>query len=127
MYSEIAAEVCCATILLFQYEGLLPLSRPRRSNTQSLLLKILRVSVPLYRIRGQTAQLDCVYELGGDTLYSVKWYRDNEEFYRYLPQYDPQKTAYKLEGVKVDNITTHYPGSPVTYGAPPPSPGRQSI
>lgn len=69
---------------------------------ESLLLRIVRVSVPTYRVRGQTAQLECEYELGTHTLYSVKWYRDNEEFYRYLPKYDPPKHAYKLEGIKVD-------------------------
>ncbi|XP_039748901.1 junctional adhesion molecule 2A-like [Pararge aegeria] len=69
---------------------------------ESLLLRIVQVTVPSYRIRGQPAQLECDYELGGDTLYSVKWYRDNEEFYRYMPKYDPPKHSYKLEGVKVE-------------------------
>ncbi|XP_053602644.1 uncharacterized protein LOC128670725 [Plodia interpunctella] len=69
---------------------------------ESLLLNILRVTIPTYRVRGQTATLECDYELGADTLYSVKWYRDNEEFYRYMPQNDPVKHAYKLEGIKVD-------------------------
>ncbi|KAL4708392.1 hypothetical protein ACJJTC_019628 [Scirpophaga incertulas] len=69
---------------------------------ESLLLRIVRVSVPKYKVRGQQAQLECDYELGADTLYSVKWYRDNEEFYRYMPKYDPPKHAYKLEGIKVD-------------------------
>ncbi|XP_023951944.1 uncharacterized protein LOC112055885 [Bicyclus anynana] len=69
---------------------------------ESLLLRIVHVTVPSYRIRGQPAQLECEFELGGDTLYSVKWYRDNEEFYRYMPKYDPPKHAYKLDGVKVE-------------------------
>ncbi|KAG6459894.1 uncharacterized protein LOC115449797 [Manduca sexta] len=69
---------------------------------ESLLLRMVQVSVPTYRVRGQVAQLECDYELGADKLYSVKWYRDNEEFYRYMPKYDPPKHAYKLEGIKVD-------------------------
>ncbi|XP_026328542.1 uncharacterized protein LOC113236608 [Hyposmocoma kahamanoa] len=69
---------------------------------ESLLLRIVRVSVPPYRIRGQVAILECDYELDNDGLYSVKWYRDNEEFYRYMPKFDPPKHAYKLDGVKVD-------------------------
>ncbi|XP_034824650.1 uncharacterized protein [Maniola hyperantus] len=69
---------------------------------ESLLLRIVHVTVPSYRVRGQPAQLECNYELGDDTLYSVKWYRDNEEFYRFMPKYDPPKHAYKLDGVKVD-------------------------
>lgn len=70
--------------------------------SESLLLRIIRVSVPPYRIRGQVAILECDYELDNDGLYSVKWYRDNEEFYRYMPKFDPPKHAYKLDGVKVD-------------------------
>lgn len=61
--------------------------------------------MPTYRIRGQPALLECDYDLEDDTLYSVKWYRDNEEFYRYLPKYDPPKQAYKLEGIKVEVST----------------------
>ncbi|KPI97990.1 PREDICTED: uncharacterized protein LOC106125156 [Papilio xuthus] len=69
---------------------------------ESMLLRIVRVAVPSYKVRGQPAQLDCDYELGDDILYSVKWYRDNEEFYRYMPKFDPPKHAYKLDGIKVD-------------------------
>lgn len=69
---------------------------------ESLPLSMLHVVVPAYRVRGQSALLECEFSLGTDTLYSVKWYRDNEEFYRYMPKYDPPKHAYKLEGVKVD-------------------------
>ncbi|KAJ2947176.1 hypothetical protein O0L34_g16534 [Tuta absoluta] len=69
---------------------------------ESLLLRIIRVSVPTYRVRGQSAQLECDFELGSDSLYSVKWYRDNEEFYRYIPNASPPKLAYKLDGIKVD-------------------------
>lgn len=69
---------------------------------ESLLLRIVSVTVPTYRLRGQPAHLECDYELGDNILYSVKWYRDNEEFYRYMPKFDPPKHAYKLDGVKVD-------------------------
>lgn len=70
--------------------------------SESLLLKIIRVTVPSYRVRGQTTILECEFNLEDDKLYSVKWYRDNEEFYRFLPKYDPPKQAFKLEGIKVD-------------------------
>ena len=32
--------------------------------------------------------LECDYKLEGDTLYSLKWYRDDKEFYRYIPRGD---------------------------------------
>ncbi|CAH2002222.1 unnamed protein product [Acanthoscelides obtectus] len=65
-------------------------------------LKWVRVSVPQYRAPGETATLRCDYDLGNDTLYAVKWYKDHEEFYRYVPKARPQKNWYKVEGVHVD-------------------------
>ena len=35
---------------------------------------------------GGKVVLGCDYELGGDSLYSIKWYREQTEFYRYLPR-----------------------------------------
>jgi len=68
-----------------------------------LSLKLTRVSVPQYKVRGDTALLECHYELGdADKLYSVKWYKDDEEFYRYVPRSVPVKQSYKLEGVRVE-------------------------
>jgi len=34
--------------------------------------------------RGQTAKLSCNYDLEGDKLYSIKWYRNRHEFYRWI-------------------------------------------
>lgn len=54
-------------------------------------------------MRGETATLECIYELHRDTLYSVKWYKDNEEFYRYMPKMSPPQRSYNaIDGVKVE-------------------------
>lgn len=37
-----------------------------------------------------------------EALYSVKWYRDNEEFYRYVPKDNPPQHSYNVDGIKVD-------------------------
>lgn len=37
-----------------------------------------------------------------EALYSVKWYKDNEEFYRYLPKSNPPQHSYRVEGIRVD-------------------------
>ncbi|KAL3275566.1 hypothetical protein HHI36_020322, partial [Cryptolaemus montrouzieri] len=51
---------------------------------------------------GETAILHCDYDLGGDALYAVKWYKEHEEFYRFVPKATPQANSYKVEGVHVD-------------------------
>lgn len=37
----------------------------------------------------------------GEALYAIKWYKDNEEFYRYVPKTRPPKTSYRVDGVRV--------------------------
>ncbi|XP_071448177.1 uncharacterized protein [Hetaerina americana] len=66
-------------------------------------LRLTKVTIPTYRLRGEMALLECVYELEGDRLYSVKWYKDNEEFYRYVPKATPPQHSYKVEGIRVDH------------------------
>jgi len=62
----------------------------------------VKAVVPRYKIRGETAVFRCDFELEGALLYAVKWYRENEEFYRFVPKSDPQKTSYIVDGIKVD-------------------------
>ena len=45
--------------------------------------------VPQYRFRGTNASLLCKYELeSNEELFSLKWYKEDTEFYRHTPQ-DP--------------------------------------
>ncbi|XP_023287719.1 uncharacterized protein LOC105694928 [Orussus abietinus] len=70
-------------------------------------LKLLDVSVPPYTLRGENALLVCRYDLGSDKLYAVSWYKDNEEFYRYVPKGAPNQHSYRVEGVKVDHHSSN--------------------
>lgn len=65
-------------------------------------MKLLRVNIPPYKLQGEMALLECLYALENDRLYSVSWYKDHEEFYRYVPSASPTKHSYVLEGIKVD-------------------------
>ncbi|KOX79183.1 hypothetical protein WN51_07185 [Melipona quadrifasciata] len=67
-------------------------------------LKLLRIIVPAYSLRGKSALLECRYDLEADKLYSITWYKDHEEFYRYVPRGEPMKHSYRVEGVKVDEL-----------------------
>nr|CAI5828558.1 unnamed protein product [Callosobruchus analis] len=46
--------------------------------------------------------LYCEYDLEGAPLYSVKWYRDGDEFYRYVPKEEPPTRVFPLPGLRVD-------------------------
>ena len=35
---------------------------------------------------GQDVSFTCNYQMMGDYLYSIKWYRDDKEFFRYIPR-----------------------------------------
>jgi len=47
-------------------------------------IKLLEVTIPPHAIRGQNAKLNCNYDMEGDKLYSIKWYRNGHEFYRFV-------------------------------------------
>ena len=38
----------------------------------------------------------------GDSLYSVKWYRNGQEFYRHIPTDRPQTVVFRQAGLIVD-------------------------
>jgi cell adhesion molecule 2 len=76
---------------------------------------LLKIIIPAYRFRNENAMLECDFELdkvknyenkiesyADEDLYSVKWYKDNEEFYRYVPRDSPPQNSYKVDGIKVD-------------------------
>ncbi|KAJ8721615.1 hypothetical protein PYW07_002390 [Mythimna separata] len=72
--------------------------------TQDLVhsLRLVKIRVPSPKREGGKALLSCQYDLQGDTLYNVKWYKDGHEFYRYVPKNDPPVSYFPMAGVKVD-------------------------
>ncbi|XP_076336159.1 uncharacterized protein LOC143239179 isoform X2 [Tachypleus tridentatus] len=65
-------------------------------------LKLVELNVPAGVARGAPVWLYCGYDLEGDELYSVKWYKDHVEFYRFLPSDHPPGQKYDLQGVHID-------------------------
>lgn len=51
---------------------------------------------------GASIRLSCVYRLDGDQLYSIKWYKDGMEFFRYVPRDKPPAQFFPLDGLKID-------------------------
>ncbi|CAD7084659.1 unnamed protein product [Hermetia illucens] len=70
--------------------------------TQVICLKDLRISVPEAVAVGDTVTLSCFYDLENAALYSVRWYFENEEFYRYVPKEQPPSRVFTISGVPVD-------------------------
>lgn len=51
---------------------------------------------------GDDVTLACDYDLEGVALYSIRWYRYEEEFYRYLPKESPPTKVFPVKHVQVD-------------------------
>lgn len=65
--------------------------------------EFLGVDVPqVIDPRLEKVVLRCEYDLGNDQLYSVKWYKDKDEFYTFMPSTSPPGREYDVKGVKVD-------------------------
>ena len=58
--------------------------------------------MPPHRVVGEKARLICKFDMEGDILYSVKWYKDDLEFYRFVPNDRPKLQVFPQEGIHVD-------------------------
>jgi len=65
-------------------------------------LRMLSVKAPGAALPGHSVQLECIYSMDEDSLYAVKWYRGDDEFYRYVPAEEPPATVFSLDGINVD-------------------------
>ncbi|XP_049525075.1 uncharacterized protein LOC119455991 [Dermacentor silvarum] len=89
----VAAQLRWTALVLCHVIGLAGLSEA---------LRLVRLDMPGVVIRGEPLWLNCSFDLESDELYSVKWYKNNREFFRYLPNESPPGQAYKMSGVYVD-------------------------
>ena len=51
---------------------------------------------------GDTLTLTCRYDLGRDAIYTVKWYKDGREVYRYVPGGSAEFKYFGAPGIEVD-------------------------
>jgi len=76
-------------------------------------IKIERVEVPRHPVVGGRADLVCPYILETDrkgqteSLYSVKWYKDRHEFYRYVPKDKPRSQVFNVAWITVDKTRSN--------------------
>lgn len=65
-------------------------------------IKLTEKLIPSHAIKGEDVVLECLYDLQGDSLYSVKWYRNGQEFYRHMPTDKPSTVVFRKPGLIVD-------------------------
>lgn len=65
-------------------------------------LKSLIIKVPKVAKSGDTVTLACEYDLEQVALYSIKWYWNEEEFYRFVPKESPPFWAFPMQHINVD-------------------------
>ncbi|CAL1275894.1 unnamed protein product [Larinioides sclopetarius] len=65
-------------------------------------LKLMSLDVPTAVMQGDSIWLNCTLDLESDDLYSVKWYKDDVEFYRHLPRDSPSGQKYDIPGIRLD-------------------------
>lgn len=69
----------------------------------SVGLRNVHVTIPAAVKRGDNALLICNYDMEGDSLYSIKWYKGRREFYRYTPKEEPQSIkTFPVAGINVE-------------------------
>lgn len=68
----------------------------------SWCLKLLELDVPTHKLVGEGVKLVCRFDMEGDTLYSVKWYRNEQEFYRFVPNDRPKLQIFPQHGIRVE-------------------------
>lgn len=59
--------------------------------------------VPKEAELGGTIDMKCDWKIdGGKSLYSVKWYKDGHEFFRYVPDNHPRIQTFPQQGIKLE-------------------------
>ncbi|XP_035215018.1 uncharacterized protein LOC118188636 [Stegodyphus dumicola] len=69
-------------------------------------LRINMLHIPTPVVTGDSVRLKCGYELGNETLYAVKWYKNMGEFFRYVPASEPPLKTFPQLGIDVDGFMT---------------------
>ena len=58
--------------------------------------------LPSHGLLGEDLSFECSFDMEGDKLYSVKWYRNGKEFYRHIPTDNPPTGVFPQPGLWID-------------------------
>ncbi|XP_011345880.1 uncharacterized protein LOC105284227 [Ooceraea biroi] len=85
-------------VLAIQFVGAAAISSKATSSDIRVEFKM-----PTEAVVGTSVDLKCEWRiLGVSNLYSVKWYKDDHEFFRYVPDNNPKTQMFPRLGVKVE-------------------------
>ncbi|XP_011869035.1 PREDICTED: cell adhesion molecule 2-like [Vollenhovia emeryi] len=65
-------------------------------------LRMTSLQIPEHVVLNETVRMQCNFNLDKAPLYSVKWYKDGHEFYRYTPRDAPVVLTFPVPGVNVN-------------------------
>lgn len=65
-------------------------------------LRMTSLQIPEHVVLNETVRMQCNFNLDKEQLYSVKWYKDGHEFYRYTPRDRPEVLTFSVPGVNVN-------------------------
>jgi purine-cytosine permease-like protein len=68
-------------------------------------LRDMHIKVPEAVRVGDSVTLACNYDLESAALYTIKWYRYDSEFYRYVPKESPPSRVFVMPHLTVDVST----------------------
>ncbi|XP_044751233.1 uncharacterized protein LOC123311392 [Coccinella septempunctata] len=71
-----------------------------------LSLRLTNMTAPLIQDPRESMGLFCEFDMGGEDLYAVKWYKDDHEFFRYSPAGQQKLMEFQVMGVHVDLVRT---------------------
>lgn len=65
-------------------------------------MKDLTINVPAKVRSGDTVTLSCHYDLEGSSLYTIQWFFESNEFYRYIPDRAPPYSIFDVADILVN-------------------------
>jgi len=69
---------------------------------KAFCLRLMELRIEEHTVVGNSTRIECKFDLEGEQLYTVKWYKDGNEFYRFLPGESPEVQVFDVTGVHVD-------------------------
>ncbi|KAG1689342.1 hypothetical protein GQR58_007829 [Nymphon striatum] len=60
------------------------------------------ITMPRPAFKGQDVEIFCAFNMENKKLYALKWFKNDVEFYRYIPKEVPAVKVYEAAGVVVN-------------------------